>query len=606
MAADSNSKKTSRGGWKSAIFIIFVEVAERFAYYGVAGNLFMYLTKVLGQPTATAAKNVNTWQGVSAIFPVVGGFLADSYLGRFKTILASSITYLIVLQWIYGTISNDLLHTIIKPDSTAAQAWNALANIFQDNKTSRAVYLEHSFANTKLDNFANVSSYSQALKSLSDQLSNVGAPISNERLVLQLISGLNEQFDGVAMLLQQTTPLPEFYEKTAKSSFFNWWYVGIVCGATAALLVVIYVQEFVGWSLGFGMLAVAVAVALVVFLVGSGGYRRQAPVGSPFTRVAQVVVAATKKRRLSEAVGRGVCEDEDDSGVQQALAPTGRFRFLDKATIIDEKDIMIEKRDPWRLCSVTQVEEAKLVFQLIPIWFSCLMFAIVIAQLGTYFTKQGTTMNRSITPRFQIPAASFQVITGLTVLISVLLYERALVPFAKRLTGRPSGITILQRIGIGLAMSVLTMAVAAFVESRRVRFARENRLLDQPRSVVSMPVWWLVPQYMLMGVSDVFTVVGLQELFYDQMPVGMRSIGAAAYITVTGVGSFLSTCLIMIVQGISGRVGFEWLGDNINRARVDCFYWVLAGMSVVNLCGYVCVARRFVYKRSEVDLVNKF
>ncbi|KAL3622133.1 hypothetical protein CASFOL_033544 [Castilleja foliolosa] len=122
----------------------------------------------------------------------------------------------IVLQWIYGTISNDLLHTIIKPDSTAAQAWNALANIFQDNKTSRAVYLEHSFANTKLDNFANVSSYSQALKSLSDQLSNVGAPISNERLVLQLISGLNEQFDGVAMLLQQTTPLPEFYEARSK------------------------------------------------------------------------------------------------------------------------------------------------------------------------------------------------------------------------------------------------------------------------------------------------------------------------------------------------------------------------------------------------------
>lgn len=73
-----------------------MEVAERFAYYGVAGNLFMYLTKVVGQPTATAAKNVNTWQGVSAVFPVVGGFLADSYVGRFKTILLSSIIYLLV------------------------------------------------------------------------------------------------------------------------------------------------------------------------------------------------------------------------------------------------------------------------------------------------------------------------------------------------------------------------------------------------------------------------------------------------------------------------------------------------------------------------------
>lgn len=79
----------------NCIYVV-VEVAERFAYYGVAGNLFMYLTKVLGQTTATAAKNVNTWQGVSAVFPVLGGFLADSYLGRFKTILLSSSIYLIV------------------------------------------------------------------------------------------------------------------------------------------------------------------------------------------------------------------------------------------------------------------------------------------------------------------------------------------------------------------------------------------------------------------------------------------------------------------------------------------------------------------------------
>ncbi|KAL3625820.1 hypothetical protein CASFOL_030349 [Castilleja foliolosa] len=110
----------------------------------------------------------------------------------------------IILQWIYGTISNDLLHTILKPDATAAQAWASLTGIFQDNKTSCAIYLEHSFANTKLDNFANISAYCQALKSLSDQLSNVGAPISNDRLVLQLISGLNEQFDGVAIIVNRS------------------------------------------------------------------------------------------------------------------------------------------------------------------------------------------------------------------------------------------------------------------------------------------------------------------------------------------------------------------------------------------------------------------
>lgn len=272
------------------------------------------------------------------------------------------------------------------------------------------------------------------------------------------------------------------------------------------------------------------------------------------------------------------------------------FRFLDKATMMDERDAWSEKREPWRLSSVKQVEEAKLVFQLIPIWLSCLMFGVVIAQLGTYFTKQTSTLNRSITPTFQIPPASFQVITGLTILLTVLLYERALVPLSRALTARPSGITILQRIGTGLLLSILTMVVAALVESHRIRVAGRHGLLDSPGAGVPMAAWWVVPQYVLCGLADVFAVVGLQELFYDQMPVGMRSIGAAAYITVTGVGSFLSSAMIAVVQRVGGK---GWLGDNINRAKLQNFYWVLGGVSALNFCVYVYVANRFVYKRVQ-------
>ncbi|XP_037492804.1 uncharacterized protein LOC119369917 [Jatropha curcas] len=103
-----------------------------------------------------------------------------------------------VLQWIYGTISVDLLNTILETDSTAQNAWDRLKGIFQDNKNSRALYLENQFSHVLLDDFPNISAYCQELKMLSDQLSNVGAPVSNQRLVLQLIAGLNEAYDGVA------------------------------------------------------------------------------------------------------------------------------------------------------------------------------------------------------------------------------------------------------------------------------------------------------------------------------------------------------------------------------------------------------------------------
>ncbi|XP_021974480.1 uncharacterized protein LOC110869544 [Helianthus annuus] len=52
----------------------------------------------------------------------------------------------IVLQWIYSTISSDLLHTILKPDNIAHEAWTTLQGIFKDNKSSRAIHLMHKFS----------------------------------------------------------------------------------------------------------------------------------------------------------------------------------------------------------------------------------------------------------------------------------------------------------------------------------------------------------------------------------------------------------------------------------------------------------------------------
>ncbi|XP_058762377.1 uncharacterized protein LOC131635756 [Vicia villosa] len=117
-----------------------------------------------------------------------------------------------VLQWIYSTISTDLLTTILEPNSTAMEAWNRLENIFQDNQNARAVTLEQEFSNTRMEDFLNVSAYCQRLKMLSDQLRNVGSSVNNHRLVLQLISGLPEAYRSVATLIRQSNPLPAFYQ----------------------------------------------------------------------------------------------------------------------------------------------------------------------------------------------------------------------------------------------------------------------------------------------------------------------------------------------------------------------------------------------------------
>jgi len=81
-------------------------------------------------------------------------------------------------------ISTDLLHTIMSPGSTAQQTREPLENIFQDNKAFHAVHLENQFTRVHLDDFPNISAYCQELKMIVDQLSNVGSPVSNQRLVL--------------------------------------------------------------------------------------------------------------------------------------------------------------------------------------------------------------------------------------------------------------------------------------------------------------------------------------------------------------------------------------------------------------------------------------
>nr|KAJ0210284.1 hypothetical protein LSAT_V11C400223410 [Lactuca sativa] len=91
----------------------------------------------------------------------------------------------IVFQWIYCIISNDLLHTILKPNTTFSQVWQALETICQDNQSARVVYLDNKFVSTCLDHHPNISYDYQPMKMLEDQLAIVGNLMSIQKHVLQ-------------------------------------------------------------------------------------------------------------------------------------------------------------------------------------------------------------------------------------------------------------------------------------------------------------------------------------------------------------------------------------------------------------------------------------
>ncbi|XP_043708338.1 protein NRT1/ PTR FAMILY 5.10-like isoform X8 [Telopea speciosissima] len=391
-----------------------------------------------------------------------------------------------------------------------------------------------------------------------------------------------DQFDGEH---------PE--ECKSRSSFFNWWYFGMCGGIVCSNLILTYIQDNLNWGLGFGIPCICMMVAITVFLLGTKTYRYSFNVDNdnPFRRIAQVFVAAVRNRRATPPTAT---VDEEGSGTL-LLHGANQFRFLDKALATVSEN----SKKGWVVCSVNQVEEAKALLRLVPIWTACVVFAVVDAQSTTFFTKQGATMDRSIGSGFQIPPASLQTFINLSIVIFMPIYDRVLIPIARAFTKKPSGITMLQRIGIGIVFSMTSMVVAALVERERLQIASDSKIVDMPEATVPMSVWWLVPQYILCGIADAFTMVGLQEFFYDQMPRGLRSVGLALYLSIFGVGSFLSSFLISAIEKFTGQdCQDSWFSNNLNRGHLDYFYWLLAGLSALLLLFYLYFAKYYIYNRA--------
>lgn len=117
---------------------------------------------------------------------------------------------------------------------------------------------------------------------------------------------------------------------------------------------------------------------------------------------------------------------------------------------------------------------------------------------------------------------------------------------------------MLQRVGLGLLLSVVYMVIASLVERKHLETALEYGLVDLPDATVPVSVFWLTPQYLLFGIVEEFTIVGLGEFFYDQVPSDLRSIGMSLYLSIFGVGSFLSSFLICHSESHKWR-GSSWL-----------------------------------------------
>ncbi|KAG2721996.1 hypothetical protein I3843_02G093400 [Carya illinoinensis] len=547
--------RSKRGGWTACWFVVVYEVFERMAYYGISSNLVIYLTTKLHQGTVKSSNNVTNWVGTIWITPILGAYVADAHLGRYWTFVVSSVIY----------ISGMLMLT--------------LAVSLPSLKPPRC--LESDVENCRKASTLQLAVFYGALYTLAvgtggtkPNISTIGA----------------DQFD-------------EFdpKEKAHKLSFFNWWMFSIFFGTLFANTVLVYIQDNVGWTLGYGLPTLGLAISIIIFLSGTPFYRHKVPSGSPFTRMARVIVAALRKWK--EHIPNDPKELYELE--LEEYAKKGKFRIDSTPTLrfLTKASVKTGSTSPWMLCAVTQVEETKQMIRMIPILIATFIPSTMVAQINTLFVKQGTTLDRAI-GSFKIPPASLAGFVTISMLVSVVLYDRYFVRIMQRWTKNPRGVTLLQRMGIGLVIHIIIMVIASVTEKYRLSVAKDHGLVEN-KGQVPLTIFILLPQFVLMGTADAFLEVAKLEFFYDQAPESMKSLGTSYAMTTLGVGNFLSSFLLSTVADITKAHGHHgWILNNLNASHLDYYYAFFVILNFLNFIFFLIVIKFYVYKAEISDSIK--
>ncbi|KAL3598922.1 hypothetical protein D5086_006840 [Populus alba] len=354
------AERSKTGGWTSAAMILGGEAMERLTTLGIAVNLVTYLTGTMHLGNATSANTVTNFLGTSFMLCLLGGFIADTFLGRYLTIA--------IFATVQATGVTILTISTVVPSLRPPKCVDNTDCIPANGEQLTVLYL---------------GLYLTALGTggLKSSVSGFGS----------------DQFD-------ETDPK----ERKQMLNFFNWFFFLINLGALCAVTVLVYIQDNLGREWGYGICACAIGLALFVFLSGTRRYRFRKLVGSPLTQIATVFVSAWRKRHMELPSDVSLLYNVDDveegsKEKKQKLPHTKQFRFLDKAAI---KGLEVGKVNKWSLATITDVEEVKMVIRMMLIWATTVMFWTVYAQMTTFSVSQATTMDRRIGKSFQIPAAS--------------------------------------------------------------------------------------------------------------------------------------------------------------------------------------------------------
>ncbi|KAI8470601.1 MAG: POT family-domain-containing protein [Monoraphidium minutum] len=569
--------------------VLGTELCERMAFVGLTTNMTLYLKQYMGYTAANASQLLQVFKGTVFVTPLLGAYLADAHLGRYWVILIFSTIYML------GLVGVTVVNVIpsMKPQFNAPPAGGSYG-------PTVAMFW--------------VFMYLIALGS------------GGIKPCVGSFGG--DQFDEASV-----------HERRYRSSFFNWFYFMINLGSLVAALVVTPVQEMRGYALGFGIPAALFAVAIGLLVLGAALklYHYVPPEGAPVRRIWRVLKYALIKNRK-----RPIPSDLDDlyepplgkGNLSFKMGHTDRMRVLEKAALrVDGggyQPSLTEVEETKALFSLVplivvavlfkpslaEVEETKAAFSLVPLIVIAILFKMGCDPISTMLPLTGNVMQRQL-GRFQVPAATMSFANPVGMLLSVVVYDRVIAPLSYKWR-RP--ISPMSRIAFGIWIEFLALMSAGFIEFARYRTIRSSGLLQRfaaaaalnpkltpadPAFRVPMSVWWQVIPHFLEGVSETFTNVAVLEVFFTQVSEGTRSIANSTILLAVSEGTrSIANSTILLAVGIGNYLAFAlnkavaagtardpWISQNPLVGHYDYYFFLGAGiLAFVALLFYTWVS----------------